>query len=116
MQRLEHPCKAGIERLRAAILGIDPGIEEEIKWNAPSFKIKDHFATFKLHPPKNIQIVLHTGAKPKNPPRAFALDDPLRLLEWPAVDRCVLTLQSSDQAAQLEQAVVKMIRAWIQQL
>jgi hypothetical protein len=89
---------------------------EEIKWNAPSFKIEDHFATFKLYPPKNIQIVLHTGAKPKTPLRAFTLDDPHKLLKWPTIDRCVLTLQSSEQAAQLEGVVTKMVRQWIQQL
>jgi hypothetical protein len=114
--QLDHPYKAGINLLRAAIKRLDSRIVEEIKWNAPSFKIDDHFATFKLYPPKNIQIVLHTGAKPKTPLRAFALDDPHKLLKWPAIDRCVLTLQSSAQAEQLEKIVTKMVKQWIQQL
>lgn len=46
---LTHPHKAGIELLRAMILGLDARISEEIKWNAPSFKLNDHFATFKLY-------------------------------------------------------------------
>lgn len=116
MKQLDHPFKAEIDRLRVAIRGIDPRISEEIKWNAPSFKIDEHFATFKLHPPKNIQIVLHTGAKPKVPHKSFTLDDPHKLLKWPAVDRCVLTLHSSDQAAKLEDVVIKMVKEWIQQL
>jgi hypothetical protein len=116
IKQLDHPHKAAINRLRAAIKRLDSRIVEEIKWNAPSFKIEDHFATFKLYPPKNIQIVLHTGAKPKTPLRAFALDDPHKLLKWPAIDRCVLTLQSSEQAEQLEEIVTKMVKQWIQQL
>ncbi|HRD64772.1 MAG TPA: DUF1801 domain-containing protein [Candidatus Competibacter sp.] len=116
MEQLDHPFKADIERLRTAIMGIAPIITEEIKWNAPSFKINDHFATFKLYPTKNIQIVLHTGAKPKIPQKAFSLDDPHKLLKWPAIDRCVLTLQSSSQAVELEQVVIKMVKEWIQQL
>ena len=51
MAALDHPGKDGIELLRQAILGIDPRIREEVKWNAPSFRLEDHFATFKLHPP-----------------------------------------------------------------
>jgi hypothetical protein len=116
IKQLDHPCKAGINRLRAAIKSLDSSIVEEIKWNAPSFKIEDHFATFKLYPPKNIQIVLHTGAKPKTPLRAFMVDDPHQLLKWPAIDRCVLTLQSSEQAEQLQEIVTKMVKQWIQQL
>jgi hypothetical protein len=113
---LNHPHKTGINRLRAAIKSLDPRIVEEIKWNAPSFKIDDHFATFKLYPPECIQIVLHTGVKPKTPLRAFALDDPYKLLKWPAVDRCVLTLTSSGHAEQLEKVVTKMVKQWIEQL
>jgi hypothetical protein len=113
---LSHPYKAGIDRLRGAIKEIDSRIVEEIKWNAPSFKLDDHFATFKLYPPKHIPIVLHTGAKPKTLQRAFTLDDPYKLLKWPAIDRCVLTLQSSAQAAELEKVVLKMVKEWIRQL
>lgn len=116
MEQLDHPFKMEIDRLRVAIKGIDPTITEEIKWNAPSFKIVDHFATFKLYPPKTIQLVLHTGAKPKTPQRPFTLDDPHKLLKWPAIDRCVITLKSANQAAELEEVVVNMIKEWIQQL
>jgi hypothetical protein len=116
IKQLDHPYKAGINRLRAAIKSLDSSIVEEVKWNAPSFKIEDHFATFKLYPPKNIQIVLHTGEKPKTPLRTFMLDDPHQLLKWPAIDRSVLTLQSSEQAEQLEAIVTKMVKQWIQQL
>lgn len=116
MQRLDHPFKADIDQLRKAIKGISPAIREEIKWNAPSFKTEDHFATFKLYPPKSIQLVLHTGAKPKKPPQVFRLQDPHKLLTWAAPDRCVLTLRSSDQAAEMRDVVVKMVKEWLGQL
>jgi hypothetical protein len=76
LDTLDHPHAAAFRRLRELILGLDPRITEAVKWNAPSFKIDDHFATFKLHPPKDIQLVLHTGAKVKIPPREFHIDDP----------------------------------------
>lgn len=116
MTRLDHPHKTAIQRLRLAIKAIDPAISEEIKWNAPSFKLGDHFATFKLYPPENIQLVLHTGAKPAVSPKEFRLDDPHQLLKWPAKDRCVITLHSAEQAEEMEATVVAMVQQWIAQL
>jgi len=116
LAQLDHPHRAGIERLRELILGLDPRIGEEIKWNAPSFKLDEHFATFKLHPPKNIQLVLHTGAKGRSGARAFRIDDPDGLLTWPATDRCVLTLASGEALAAHETAVLGILRQWIAQL
>jgi hypothetical protein len=116
LDTLEHPHAAALLRLRELILGLDPRITEAVKWNAPSFKIDGHFATFKLHPPKDIQLVLHTGAKVKIPPKEFQIDDPAALLKWPAKDRCVLTLQSAEALEEHESAVAGIVRQWIAQL
>lgn len=116
MGRLEHPHKAGIDRLREVIRRIDPRIVEEVKWNAPSFRLEEHFATFKLHPPKSIQLVLHRGAKAAPPGKALELRDPHGLVKWAAPDRCVITLESSRQAAELAPEVEELVRSWISQL
>ncbi|WP_108124651.1 DUF1801 domain-containing protein [Saccharospirillum mangrovi] len=116
MAASEHPHKAAINELRAAILNIDARIVEEVKWNAPSFKIDDHFATFRLHPPKNIQIVLHRGAKPKPLEKAMQLEDPNGFVNWKAPDRCVLEIQSSEQALAHKRDIIDLIRQWISQL
>lgn len=110
---LTHPHKAGIEQLRAMILGLDRRVSEEIKWNAPSFKLDDHFATFKLHPPKNIQLVLHTGAKARSNAKAFSISDPDGLLNWPATDRCVLTLASAADLKAHQASVRRILEQWI---
>lgn len=116
MEKLDHPYKDAVNRLRTLIKGINVEICEEIKWNAPSYKLADHFATFKLHPTKTIQIVLHRGAKPKPLDKAFMLDDQHNILKWVAADRCVITLNSSKQATDLEIEVCKLISEWIKQL
>lgn len=113
---LEHPHKSGIEKLRAMILATDKRISEEIKWNAPSFKIEDHFATFKIYPPKNIQLVLHTGAKAKGDARAFKIEDPDKLLKWPASDRAVLTLASEAELLSQQASVQRILKQWVAQL
>lgn len=116
MEDLDHPYKNALQALRALILSMDSRIQEEVKWNAPSFFIDDHFATFKLRPLNSIQLVLHTGAKVKAHPHPFEVPDPQSLLKWPAKDRCILTLNTAEEATLKSDAVAAIIRAWIQQL
>jgi len=116
MQALDHPHKQGVVVLRRVILAVDPAITEEVKWNAPSFKVHDHFATFKLHPPKQIQLVLHTGARPQMPTKAFRLEVPGLAVKWAAPDRCVLSFASSDMASEQSPLVAEAVRQWLAQL
>lgn len=116
LAHLEHPYKKGVHALRKAILGIDARIREEVKWNAPSFFLEDHFATFRLHPGSIFQLVLHTGAKAKKNPKQFHLDDPQALLKWAAKDRCVMAFASDTDAIAKRAEVTRMVKDWIAQL
>ncbi|MBK7105092.1 MAG: DUF1801 domain-containing protein [Ignavibacteriae bacterium] len=116
MKNLEHPLKEGIETLREVIKSSNKNIVEEIKWNAPSYKLENHFATFKLYPLKNIQIVLHTDTKVKENPKQFHLDDPHKIIKWAASDRCVITINSNEDVIKLKNEVSKIIKSWIKQL
>lgn len=113
---LQHPHKKGVQALRKAILDVDPRIREEVKWNAPSFRLDDHFATFRLHPGSTFQLILHTGAKAKASPRQFRLDDPRKLLKWAAKDRCIMAFDSDADAVSKRAEVARMVKDWIAQL
>lgn len=113
---LEHPHTKGVQALRRAILGIDARIREEVKWNAPSFYLEDHFATFRLSPGSTFQLILHTGAKAKSNARQLRLDDPRGLLKWAAKDRCVLTFESDSDAITKRAEVTRMVKDWMAQL
>ena len=113
---LEHPHKKGVQALRQAILGVDARIREEVKWNAPSFCLEDHFATFRLHPGSIFQLILHTGAKAKRIPKQFHLDDPRGLLKWAAKDRCIMAFESDADAMTKRSEVTRMVKDWIAQL
>ncbi len=106
MGTLEHPMAAQVERLRSAILNADSRIAESIKWNAPSFYIDDHFATFNLHYPDRIQIVLHAGAKVNPNAKQFEISDTAGLLKWAAVDRANVTFRS---AAEIDSQLVSFL-------
>jgi hypothetical protein len=112
---LEHPHKAAIEALRALILGTDDRVREEVKWNAPSFFITEHFATFKLRPLETVQVVLHTGARVRPDARALVIDDPAGLLKWAAKDRCVATFADMNDVESRRAAFASILRQWIEQ-
>ena len=54
VQKLDHSLKAEIEAVRAIILGANPEISEGIKWNSPSFRVKEYFATIQKRWQKNV--------------------------------------------------------------
>lgn len=116
LARLDHPLKAEIEAVRALIRGADPRIGEAVKWNAPSFHLGEHFATFKLHPATRIQIVLHTGAKVRPNAPAMTIADPTGLLKWAAADRCVVTLADLADIRARQEEFVAILKQWIAQL
>jgi len=113
MSALEHPMAAQVERLRTSILNTDSRINESIKWNAPSFYIDDHFATFNLHYPDRIQIVLHAGAKPNPDAPQFEVSDPAGLLKWASVDRASVTFRSQTEVDEQLDAFLGILRQWI---
>ena len=73
---LNHPMKPEILAVRQTILGADPSITEGIKWNAPSFRTTEWFATFHLRAKVGLQVILHLGAKARSSPD-IAFDAPL---------------------------------------
>ena len=85
MADLDHPHKIEIQALRTLILGIDPAINEGIKWNAPSYRLLEYFATTNLRVKGGVGIVLHLGAKVRQ--TAVQIDDPAKLLTWHGPNR-----------------------------
>ena len=113
MARLEHPLKAEIEILRAAVLRADDRIKESVKWNAPSFYVSEHFATFKLRPPETVQLVFHRGAKVRADNASADIADPAGILTWAAKDRCVATFSDLNAVEAKKAALTAIVRAWL---
>ncbi|TFV73332.1 DUF1801 domain-containing protein [Blastococcus sp. CT_GayMR19] len=114
MAELEHPLKAGIERLRAAILASNDGITEHVKWNAPSFRYAGaDRVTFRLQPGDRLQLVLHRGAKVRDDAADFRFDDDSGQLDWVAPDRAVVTFRDLDDVAARQTAVVDVVKRWV---
>ena len=114
MAALDHPFKAGIEQLRAAILASDDGISESVKWNAPNFRYDGvDRVTFRLQPGNRLQLIFHRGVTVRDDVGDFRFDDPTGLLEWAAPDRAVLTFTDLDDVATKQPAVVELVKRWV---
>ncbi|MCB0063806.1 MAG: DUF1801 domain-containing protein [Caldilineaceae bacterium] len=111
---LDHPHKAESLTLRQIILAADPSISEEIKWNAPSFRTTESFATFHLRAKRGVQLVLHLGAKVRETATSgIDLADPAGLLTWLAKDRAAVTFTDHAEIHAKQNAFTALIRAWI---
>jgi hypothetical protein len=109
---LDHPFKPVILALRLIILGVDPGIAEGVKWNAPSFRTSEWFATFQLRARDGAQVILHLGAKPPRDTNVV-ISDPTSLLEWLAEDRASVKFRDMDDVEARRAAFADITRQWI---
>ena len=120
MRELDHPLKREIEAVRQIILGVSPAIREGIKWNAPSFRTTEYFATVNLRAKSGearVWLILHTGAKvKKTATTGMKIADPVGLLQWLAKDRCLVTFADSKDIRAKRAVLQAIIREWIRQL
>lgn len=111
---LDHPRKSDILALRHVILGADPAVAEGIKWNAPSFRTSEWFATFHLRAREGVQVILHLGAKKRDDAAGVAaIADPEGLLEWLAADRASVKFRDLANVEARGPAFAALIRRWI---
>jgi hypothetical protein len=114
MASLEHPLKAEIETIRRTILGAARGIHEGIKWNSPSFRTTEYFATVNLREKSGIGVILHLGARVKRlPAGGVAITDPGKLLKWLGKDRAMVVFTDKSDLKAKKAGFAKIIRQWV---
>ncbi len=116
VQQLAAPLRFQVEALRKCILAASPAIREEVKWNAPSFRTSEHFATMNVRTPGRLRLVLHTGARKRAAPARPPVADPRGLLEWLDDDRCLMSFGSLQEVRDQGPALQDIVRAWLQRL
>lgn len=111
---LDHPHKDAIVALRQLLLSADPAISEEVKWNAPSFRTSEHFATMHLRGQDSFQLILHLGVKSGRKVPKDAIADPDKLLRWLGPDRASVTFVGAGDLANKRDTLVAIVRQWIE--
>ena len=105
--------RSTVERLREIIAAAAPGLNERIKWNAPSFALgEDDLITLGLERRGGVRLVLHRGAKPKDV-SAFRFDDPAGLARWAAPDRGVAVFQTAGDVDARSEALRDLCARWV---
>ncbi len=115
LESLDHPRRDDIVRVRQVILSAAPGIVEEVKWNAPSFRTDEHFCTFNLRSRDEIVLVLHRGAKKQQPRKMKLSPKAEALVKWLDDDRALVSIEPS-RVASCKSAMTALIREWVGQL
>jgi hypothetical protein len=114
MRRLDHPFRTEIEAIRTSILGTDRAITEGIKWNAPSSRTREYFATTNRREKKGIGLILHLGAKVRDlPAGGITIDDPLKLLRWLGKGRATIAFEGLGDIDAKRVAFQRIIQQWI---
>jgi len=116
MLALAHPLKAEIEAVSRTVLGAAPGITAAVKWNAPSFRTTEFFATIHLRSHDEVQLILHRGAKARPGANLPSIDDPAGRLRWLAKDRAIFALGRGANLAVSLGELEAIVRQWIRGL
>ncbi len=114
MAASDHPHKASIQALRTLILAASPEIREGIKWNAPSYRTTEYFATTNLRVKGGVGIILHLGAKVSD--TDITLDDPSQLLKWLGKNRASIEFTGLDDIKTKAAAFDAIIKQWLRHL
>jgi hypothetical protein len=105
MQKLENPHKDLWEAIRNIILHVDPKMEEDIKWGAPTFIYNGNLATFNPRTKKFVNLTFHTGAEIK---------DPERILEGDAKEARVFRVTNLEELNEKKAGLELVVKNWIQ--
>jgi len=114
MAQLEHPMKQEIQTLREIIMAADASILDGIKWNSPSYRTGEYFATTNLRAKKGVGLIFHLGAKVREMPKGgLAIDDPANLLNWLGKDRAMIEFAELQEIESKRRQFQSVVRQWI---
>lgn len=115
MAKLDHPHAAEVQVLRELILGLGPSVAEGIKWNSPSYRSGEYFATTNLRAKTGIGLILHLGAKVRElPGGGITIADPDGLLTWLGKDRAAVEFTGAADLAATSPALRKLLAQWLE--
>lgn len=114
LDTMNHPLRDLIEYLRGVTLSAGPDLVEGIKWNGPNYSLfGEDRITMRINPPKQVQVVLHCGAKVKEQPKERLIKDDSSLLDWKSNDRAVLTFRSLAELHRHQAVVKDIVAKWL---
>ena len=114
LDNLAHPLRTEIDYLRELILSAHAQLEENVKWNGPNFVYEgEDRITMRIHPPKQVQLIFHRGAKVKKQPETRLIEDTNNLLEWRGNDRAIIGFKTIEDLKKQQNSLQAIIVQWL---
>jgi hypothetical protein len=113
---LDAAKREQVELLRSVIQEVHPGMEEHIKWNAPSFVLDgEDRVTFNLQNKEGVvKLVLHMGAtREENKKGAPIMPNDHGLLTWPSDIRGVMSFKTLGDITAKRAEIADLITRWL---
>ena len=104
-----------VDAIRKLILSLNTDLNEEIKWNAPSYIYKgEHRITFNMHYEDRVTLVLHMGATRKEDKKATPImNDASGLIEWISDIRGTLSFKSIEDFESKKESTADVLTNWL---
>lgn len=114
LEALNHPLAAEITALRKLVLSANKGLSENIKWNGPNYTFNgEDRITMRIHPPRQLQLIFHRGAKVQAVPNHKLINNDTGLLVWKTTDRAVATFKNREAIENNKNALAKLVNEWL---
>ena len=104
LKKKAHPMNAEIQRVREIILSVHPGIEETIKWSAPTFLYKGNMASYFMNAKKHVSLMFHKGA---------FINDKTGLLEGEGKEGRTAKFASMEEIEKNKKKLETVVKGWI---
>lgn len=112
-KKLDLQTLETVDAIRSIVSAAHSGLQESIKWNAPSFALGgDDRITLGLERRGGVRVVLHRGAKTKDS-AGFSFDDKTGLARWPAPDRGIMVFSNIAEVEQHAAALSELCSRWL---
>lgn len=113
---LDSEKRQQVNALRDLIIGTETGLEEHIKWNAPSyiFDGEDRVTFNTMNKQGVIKLILHMGATRKENKKGVPImQDESGLIEWSSDIRGMITITSIDDIESNRSSLKNIIKDWL---
>lgn len=104
LQKKKHPLTEEIQMVREIIINTDDRIQEDIKWQAPTFIYKGNMASIYMNARKFVQLQFQKGA---------AFEDGMGLLKDNGKETRVAIFMDADDIRKKKDALESITQQWI---
>ena len=109
-----HPLRDEIEQLREIVINAKEGLTENIKWNGPNYCFNEQDRiTMRIHPPKQIQLIFHRGAKKQEQPKDRIIQSKSKILLWKENDRAIISFKNMSEIKNGKTDLISIVNEWI---